>query len=401
MILHLVNDEKFIDSGFNLFEDILPGHNKCVVLSEENETKFIKTTPYTVRNFKDIHTKEFSDMLDLYDLIVFHSLESYKLQVLKYVPKNTVIVWIGFGFDYYDLIVKDKKDLFDTKTKALFLQHMHGKELPLYKDYRYVISQIMKKLKLLLGGEKYKQELLEKKVMQELLEKKTKRELLQRITYFAPVLKEEYPMVKEAMNNCFKPKFIDWNYIQKEYDIVPITSNNILVGNSSFYENNHLEVFDLLKRFNVHNRKILTPLSYGNVVYRDSIINEGVKLFGDDFVPFIDFMPFEEYIQHLATCSIVIMNHIRQQALGNIDIMIYFGATVFLKQVNPIYKMYKNIGVTIFSIEELEHDPELLNFRLNKEQIEKNRRLLQAKWSLEVAREKTKVLLETSLNTSI
>jgi len=389
-ILHLANDEKFIDSGFDLFEDILPGHNQCVVFSEEEEIKFIKTTPYSVRILKDIATKEFTEMIDMYDLIVLHSLDHAKLQVLEHISDNIVIVWIGFGYDYYDLIVKNRTDLFDPMTKALFLEHTYGKKgLPFYKDNNYMIVRMLKKLKLLVSR------------------KKDKRKLVEKITYFAPVVNEEYMMVKEGSKGCFKPEFIDWNYGQVEYNLrkgynnVSISSNNILIGNSANYENNHLEVFDLLQRLNIQDRKILAPLSYGNDVYRDAVMSEGIRLYGDNFLPFVDFMLIDEYVQYLLSCSVVIMNHIRQQAGGSIIIMLYLGATVFLKQVNPLYKMYKNLGATIFSIEELECNPELIHLCLNEKQININKRLIQEHFFRDAARQKTRKLLETTLKITI
>ena len=43
------------------------------------------------------------------------------------------------------------------------------------------------------------------------------------------------------------------------------SGNNILIGNSRSYANNHLEIFSILSKFNIANRKVIVPLSYGNM----------------------------------------------------------------------------------------------------------------------------------------
>lgn len=46
-------------------------------------------------------------------------------------------------------------------------------------------------------------------------------------------------------------------------------------------------------------------------------------------------------------CSIVVMNHIRQQALGNIVIALCSGARVFLNPKSPINRAMKRMGIDL------------------------------------------------------
>ena len=55
MILHLVNDEKFIDMAFRVFEEVEPNKNECIVISESKELKFIRLTPCTVVDAKKVN----------------------------------------------------------------------------------------------------------------------------------------------------------------------------------------------------------------------------------------------------------------------------------------------------------------------------------------------------------
>lgn len=390
MILHLVNDEKFIDMALRVFEEVYPGQNECIVLSETNELKYIKSTQCKIVDINTTNIKEFAITLKKYDAVILHSLDFYKLEVLRYLPKNVVTVWLGFGYDYYDLIAKDNTDLFDVKTKELYLlQHSKiDSNQSLIRNDKYILIRMLKKIKRLILGIKIKKDLVNK------------------ITFFAPVLNEEYKMVQNALQYDFKPRFLDWNYGTLEDDLirgfenVSLNSNNILLGNSASYANNHLDAFDVLTKLDIKDRQIITPLSYGDSIYRDKIISEGNKLFGKDFMPLIDFMPIDEYISLISSCSVVIMNHIRQQALGNIITMMYLGTTIFLKKENPVYKFFKGKDATIFSIEELEKNHDLINYRLTKNEIEKNRVILRQNWSREVAQQKTKKLIDLVLRSN-
>ena len=105
-------------------------------------------------------------------------------------------------------------------------------------------------------------------------------------------------------------------------------------------------------------------------------------------------MTIDEYINTLSSCSVVIMNHIRQQGLGNIIIMLYLGARVFLRKENPIYGFFKNEGAKIFSIEDLELNRELISEKITEEELIINRNILRKHWSRDVIQQKTKLLID-------
>ena len=60
----------------------------------------------------------------------------------------------------------------------------------------------------------------------------------------------------------------------------------ILIGNSNSANNNHLGIFENMKKYNNEIESIICPLSYGNdVKYKKEVINAGKKAFGDKFFP--------------------------------------------------------------------------------------------------------------------
>jgi hypothetical protein len=86
------------------------------------------------------------------------------------------------------------------------------------------------------------------------------------------------------------------------------------------------------------------------------------------------------------------MNHLRQQALGNITVMMFYGAKIFLNKKNPAYTFYKNLGAVIFSIDELNN--ESLNIGLTTQEIEKNRKILLDNFNKDTMLKKTKQLIK-------
>lgn len=306
-------------------------------------------------------------------MICLHWLDDNKMQLLSRVDPLVKFVWIGWGGDYYDLITGDTTKLLQPKTRALAQKlRMHASSLPLKSKIKQMIKKIIYK-------------------------KIEKRNIINRIDYFAPVLYEDYELLLKAIPD-FKPRYVSWNYGTLEDDMIKgfedhvLTGNNILVGNSATYENNHLDVFDYLTPVNLGSRKIIAPLSYGDMHYREIVALEAKKLFGKQFVSVEGFLPISEYVSMLSSCSIAIMGHLRQQALGNIVIMIYLGAKVFLNRENPVYDFFKKHHTHIYTLEEIESE---IDDVLTSDQIEFNRNILRQHWSRKIIHNKTINLIQT------
>ena len=130
-------------------------------------------------------------------------------------------------------------------------------------------------------------------------------------------------------------------------------SVNILVGNSASLSNNHLEVFEQLKRYKNENIKIYSPLSYGKVSQRKMVIERGREIFGEKFVPIVDLMPLDEYLAFLSEIDIAIFNHKRQQAMGNIINLLGLGKKVYMREEVTSFQFLTDLGIKIFTNDEL------------------------------------------------
>ena len=111
--------------------------------------------------------------------------------------------------------------------------------------------------------------------------------------------------------------------------------------------------------------------------------------------PITDFMPLEAYLKLLSQCGFVIMNHVRQQALGNIISMLYLGSRIFLREESPVYKDLSAYGFALNTVQQLDSNPEHLRTPLSIEERENNRQLCRQRWGREAALERTQQLIAT------
>jgi len=352
-VLHLSCDDKFTDIALRGFEKVLPNSNSLLVYSKRDLT-FIKSQCEHIKN-EDLILKNV--LMYTFDLIVIHCLNECWVNLILQLPKDIKIIWLGWGYDYYDLI---DIDLYLPLTKNIVNK----------KSFLNLIKSKFKK---------------NKKI-------ERKKKAVGRINYFSPVLELEYYQVKKKFSGMEFPEYIDFNYGSLDVDFIKgfegrrVNGHGILIGNSATYENNHLDIFDLLNRVCVKKYKFIVPLSYGVDKYGEILKN---RVTDKENVIFLDnYMPLDDYINVIIECDNVIMGHIRQQALGNILSMLYLGAKVFLLERNPIYTYLKENGLYVYSIEELLEDPTLIDIKIDITHIIENRKILAILWSESIFVEK-------------
>lgn len=129
----------------------------------------------------------------------------------------------------------------------------------------------------------------------------------------------------------------------------------ILVGNSATITNRSVEAIKVISKYSDRLVEVYAPLSYGDNLYRDEVIEAGKRIFGNKFIPLTDFVPLEEYTDLLSTMSVGIFNHNRQQGLGNITTLIAQGAKVYLSEEGPLLEDFINKGLKVFPTETIEN----------------------------------------------
>lgn len=326
-ILHLVQDEKFTDciiSEFCFFNKMIDNH--FVICGDDYNVNF----KYLKQKDSVIHVSR--NELNKYirekkiNVCILHNLRCASVVTLLRIPKSIKMVWFAWGADMYQTPTRNpfiKIDCYKPLTKSFLIQEKHG-ILEIVKNY---IEEILLRI------------------------------LVRRVDFFSGCLPIEYNLMKNNM--CFKAKALDFSYSRisdnpnadKHYSRV--SGKNIIVGNSGDMSNNHLDIFEYLKKCDVNDRKIYVPLSYGgSKLYIDKVKEIGEKYFGNNFIALDTFVPIETYESIISSCSVCIYGHERQQALGNISMGIRTGCKVFLSKTSICYDFFTNIGCHIFSIQE-------------------------------------------------
>jgi hypothetical protein len=130
-------------------------------------------------------------------------------------------------------------------------------------------------------------------------------------------------------------------------------TGDILLGNSAYPSNNHLEAIDALSRLDLGDRRVFTPLTYGSATYRDSVVKHGRRVLGPAFDPLLEPLPLKQYVDRVSRCGVVMMNHHRQQGLGNIGIGLWAGAHVVLSRSNPVRDFLVGLGLDVIDVESM------------------------------------------------
>lgn len=220
--------------------------------------------------------------------------------------------------------------------KKTYLQFWGGD----FYDYRRVID---------------KDKLIEKKIIKDLIKKC--RGIINLISEDYKALRQVF-LLKNQYRHFVAPMPSDF-FEQIRFDeyrkygdsIVKKGQIRIIVGNSATIENCHEEIFDLLKK--VKGIEVYCPLSYGDEEYKDYIIKLGNACLGEAFHPITKFMDFDDYLKLLSTCDIGIFNNNRQQAMGNISILLGLGKKIYLREETAMWSSYKRDGFLFYGIKEL------------------------------------------------
>ena len=321
MFLHLADDEKFIDHVINVFEDVAPRKNQYLIYTKTEDVLYVKSTHPNVKVIKDTDFNKDDLVKELikYKIVFLHFLNTYKQEIVRKAPKSIKFHWFCWGSDLYNV--------YPLKIR-LILNQKHHTVNPLKKIYTSIRSKQKQKPYI---------------------------NLFKKINSVSTVVPNEFKYVKKYLNNNLinlRFKYITIENLEltgSDY----VNGENIWIGNSATFTNNHIEAFNKIKHIN-QKEDIYVPLSYGSEGTKKEILTEGKKILGNRFFAITDFLPLHIYKNKLRTCEVVIMNHLRQQALANIVMALWFGAKVFLNKENLIYDYLKSNNVEVYLMEDLD-----------------------------------------------
>lgn len=209
------------------------------------------------------------------------------------------------------------------------------------------------------GGDLYWYKNRKKTFITDLIET-MRRSIIPKIREISYITKGDYELAKEWYKVQAIPKkaiyqATFYNEISKVESVYKRKNViNIQVGNSATESNNHLNIFKDLAKFKNENIRIYCPLSYGDVEYRNRVIDYGNEIFGQKFIPLIDYMEKKDYFKYLRTIDIGLFNYQRQQGMGNISLLIFFGKKVFIRKDTGLWKHYKEeFNISLYDIRDI------------------------------------------------
>lgn len=337
IVLHIICDDKFYDGVINAFESDKRIVNRSVLVVKTPNYKYsyIKQTEkvellWNKKMIRDcFHTSS-------YDVVFFHSLPVEKYLLLKYIPRDKIIVWWSWGFDIYTerkgMRPLIQVDLYKPKTAQL-----------VFESKKSFANRVIDLCRLVKGK-------IEKSYYYHL-----RNYVISRVDFFQPVIPLEYQLMKRV--DGFKAK--EFYYpksmlsIKSEIDSPKSENGAILIGNSATYTNNHLDIWERIRCYLPNGRNIIIPANYGNIHYSNEL-ELRIQSKDHNICIIKDFMPRDKYFQLINSCSYAVFGVIRQQAMGNINYCLSKGIKVFLYRDSIVYKYLKYNGFMVYAIEDID-----------------------------------------------
>jgi len=321
MNLHIVPDSKFINTfSANLRELGILSQNRLIVASKK-ELKYVERTlphaPLYSSRFKSI----VGDTMQ-YEAVYIHL---FSPLMYRWVARNSFrqLNWMVWGADLYNL-PGIKTDFYDTITKQQYSSQ--GKPL---SEWLYLV-------KVWATNSRFKDKAYAK----------IDNVLTWMTTEYA-YAKSNIPSLRARHKFFFYENQIPYQKLDErsaESRIINKDVPLIMVGNSGYPTNNHLDVIDYIEKHGIK-ADLCIPVSYGDKGYI-TFLKRKLASYSNGTVTFVDkFMDFDEYLNLLYSADAFVMNSIRPQGYGNVLMMLYLGKPVFMNERNISAQDLKKHGV--------------------------------------------------------
>lgn len=326
-ILHLISDDKFIDSHINRFNSA--EFQNTFLYLKENST-------YKGKNKESInYIKPFSEEYNsfikeskLYDCIITNGLGYLQSVFINRLASSTKIFWCFFGTEIYsNPKIWRKEYLFSSETLKI-----------ISNNRLYFLTQKIYHLRFFFknGRGIYAEA----------------KKAISKCDYFVWYIEEEYQMLKDLVTIKL-PEFIflpiiDGNTnLSKKYS----KKNMILLGNSGSESNNHIDALKIFHEIPC-GYEIKIPFSYGLKTWYKREIFKVLKRYSElKILLLTDFVPYDQYILNFEEAKAAVYPSYRQMGVGNIVMCIRSGVKIYLSERNPVYQWLNISGLKIYSIE--------------------------------------------------
>ena len=301
--------------------------------TKEKKFKWFNDLTFSIKNIENFYVdklKDYKYSINDLDLIVIHSLRKSEISFLNNNIITIPIIWFSWGGDFYNLLRIRNKILL-PKTKWAYYNILFAQSK--LQSLRIFIEN-------LIGYSSYDQS-------------KYFLKALSKLSYMVPVMPGDYDVLNNAYPSnlkMFHLNYVNPLFIDKSSQV--LNGTNILLGNSATFSNNHFEAIDVLSKNILLQRKVVIPLSYGDKLLAKKVEKYANNKLGSKNVEvLVTFLNFNEYQKILNSCSIVFMNHVRQQAVRNIVQALLLGSHIYLNKKSVVYDFLKRKGFYLSSID--------------------------------------------------
>lgn len=297
-------------------------------------------------------------------------------------------------YEIFELKRKITKEFLKATLKSNKII-LHGCFSPILVVFFIAHPQFYKKLYILFwGGDLYFKREAKKNIKFRIYEK-FRTFLFRHAKQILTLVKGDYNLAKEWYG--VKGIYYDCKYYNPDYssevlggiertDISGVI--NIQIGNSATKTNHHIEILKKLKKFSDKNIHIYLPMSYGNIEYCDKVEKLAKEWFGEKVTVMKKFYKSEVFNQHLANMDIAIFNNDRQQALGNIYMLICLKTKVYMRSGTSMWDEMTNIlGCQLEDVAQIEQETFKIFTQKETVVLEKNAKIISDYNSLDYAKE--------------
>jgi len=313
---------------------------------------------------------------------------------------HTFLIWGDYSINKYkyreNLVILSNENKISKLIKLFKLMYKSDRifihqlffPFPLMFLYSFQKKILKKSYWVIWGGDLYHYKFRNKGFKSDIYEF-MRRKVIKNIGNIVALVEGDYELAKkwyktEAVYHeafYYSPQFCE--NIDETNNTKKRNKKIIQIGNSADPSNNHIEILNKLLKFKDKDIEIIVPLSYGDREWAKEVIKNGQMLYGDKFRSLDDFLPPQEYRKILNSVDVAIFNHDRQQALGNILILLHLGKKVFVKNDITTWNFLKKKELTVYNT----YDIDKLNFEefifLDESTKEKNREMIEKEFSEE------------------
>lgn len=126
-----------------------------------------------------------------------------------------------------------------------------------------------------------------------------------------------------------------------------------LIGHSANASLRHEYYLKLLSKFKDREIKIILPMSYGRVPYRNQVTTLAEKLFRNKVLILTEQIPYKSYLKMLNQIDFAIFDARHQMGLGNIADLLYLKKVVYTNKNGIVAGTLREKGVTVHATSEL------------------------------------------------